>query len=121
MGTATTLLGLQTEACFEPSNIIDKIERGIAKSFELLSKRACALRNLDLLQVDFLASGASLFWPRSGRPRATKSREVPRHMKSDEGLFESLCAIQHLGKSRLTVLQFTVDESKQKINPAKRP
>ena len=101
---------------------------------------------LDLLQVDLLASGASLFWPRSGRPRATKSREVdlsrvkglhlpfppkmgrrdshlgfqvsfaspwlqwhrpvfgsvklapikyekafvPRHMKSDEGLFESL-------------------------------
>lgn len=36
---------LQTEACFEPSNIIDKIERDIAKSFELLSKRACALRN----------------------------------------------------------------------------
>ena len=31
---------------------------------------------LDLLQVDLLASGASLFWPRSGRPRATKSREV---------------------------------------------
>ena len=29
----------------------------------------------DLLQVDLLASGASLFWPRSGRPRATKSRE----------------------------------------------
>ena len=32
--------------------------------------------NIDLLQVDLLASGASLFWPRSGRPRATKSREV---------------------------------------------
>ena len=31
---------------------------------------------LDLMQVDLLASGASLFWPRSGRPRATKSREV---------------------------------------------
>ena len=31
---------------------------------------------LDLLQVDLLPSGASLFWPRSGRPRATKSREV---------------------------------------------
>ena len=31
---------------------------------------------LDLLQVDLLASGASLVWPRSGRPRATKSREV---------------------------------------------
>ena len=31
---------------------------------------------IDLLQVDLLASGASLFWPRSGRPRATKSREV---------------------------------------------
>ena len=45
---------------------------------------------LDLLQVDLLASGASLFWSRSARPRATKSREVPRHMKSDEGLFESL-------------------------------
>lgn len=46
MGTATALLVLQTEACFEPSlNIIDKIERDIAKSFELLTKRACALRN----------------------------------------------------------------------------
>ena len=42
---------------------------------------------LDLLQVVLLASGASFVWPRSGRPRATKSREVPRHMKSDEGLF----------------------------------
>ena len=31
---------------------------------------------VDLLQVDLLASGASLFWPRSGRPRAMKSREV---------------------------------------------
>ena len=31
---------------------------------------------LDLLQVDLLASRASLVWPRSGRPRATKSREV---------------------------------------------
>ena len=31
---------------------------------------------VDLLQVDLLASGANLFWPRSGRPRATKSREV---------------------------------------------
>ena len=37
---------------------------------------------LDLLQVDLLASGESFVWPRSGRPR-----EVPRHMKSDEGLF----------------------------------
>ncbi|CAH3196562.1 unnamed protein product [Porites evermanni] len=47
---------------------------------------------VDLLQVDLLASGASLVWSRSGRPRATKSREVfvPRHMKSDEGLLESL-------------------------------
>ena len=32
--------------------------------------------SLDLLQVDLSASVASLFWPRSGRPRATKSREV---------------------------------------------
>ena len=31
---------------------------------------------VDLLQVDLLVSGASLVWPRSGRPRATKSREV---------------------------------------------
>ena len=42
---------------------------------------------LDLLKVDLLASGASFVWPRSVRPRATKSREVPRHMKSGEGLF----------------------------------
>ena len=45
---------------------------------------------LDLLQSRplELASGASLVWPQSGRPLATKSREVvPRHMKSDEGLF----------------------------------
>ena len=35
-----------------------------------------AVEALDLLQVDLLASGASLVWPRSGRPRATKSREV---------------------------------------------
>ena len=32
---------------------------------------------VDLLQVDLLASGASLVWPLRG----------PRHMKSDEGLF----------------------------------
>ena len=31
---------------------------------------------LDLLQVDLLASGASLVWPWSGWSRATKSREV---------------------------------------------
>ena len=31
---------------------------------------------VDLLQVDLLASRASLVWPRRGRPRATKSREV---------------------------------------------
>ena len=31
---------------------------------------------VDLLQDDLLASGASLVWPRRGRPRATKSREV---------------------------------------------
>ena len=32
---------------------------------------------LDLLQVDLLASGAYLVWPRGGRPRATKSRFRP--------------------------------------------
>ena len=32
---------------------------------------------LDLLQVDLLASGACLAWPRDGRPRATKSRVRP--------------------------------------------
>ena len=32
--------------------------------------------NIDLLQVNLLVSGVSLVWPRSGRPRATKSREV---------------------------------------------
>ena len=32
--------------------------------------------SIDLLQVDLLASGAGLVWPRSGRPRVTKSREV---------------------------------------------
>ena len=43
----------------------------------------------DLLQVDrtsFLASRAS-FLGREAAKRATKSREVPRHIKSDEGLF----------------------------------
>ena len=35
-----------------------------------------ATKLVDLLQVDLLASGESLFWPQSGRPRATKSREV---------------------------------------------
>ena len=43
----------------------------------------------DLLQVDhtsFLASRAS-FLGREAAKRATKSREVPRHNKSDEGLF----------------------------------
>ena len=35
-----------------------------------------AVEALDLLQVDLLASGASLVLPRSGRPRATKSREI---------------------------------------------
>ena len=49
---------------------------------------ACSLACVDLLQVDLLASGASLqFRRRSRRPRATKSQEVLRHMKSDEGLF----------------------------------
>ena len=62
---------------------------------------------VDLLQVDLLASGASLVWPRSGRPRATKSREVfvPRHMKSDEGLLESLQLQQ--GAQKCDLLQLT--------------
>ena len=38
----------------------------------------CSSSWLDMLQVDLLARGASLFWPWSGRPRATKSREVVR-------------------------------------------
>ena len=42
---------------------------------------------LDLLQVDVLASGASLVWPRSGRPRATKSRAIWNPTKD---FFESL-------------------------------
>ena len=33
-------------------------------------------RSVDLLQVDLLASEASLVWPWSSRPRATKSREL---------------------------------------------
>ena len=36
--------------------------------------------NLDLLQVDLLAGGRIFFF-------AAKSHEIPRHMKSDEGLF----------------------------------
>ena len=55
--------------------------------FFKMYKKWQATKLVDLLQVDLLASGASLFWPQSGPPRATKSREVPRHMKSDEGLF----------------------------------
>ena len=42
---------------------------------------------LDLLQVDVLASGVSLVWPRSGRPRATKSRAIWNPTKD---FFESL-------------------------------
>ena len=53
---------------------------------------------LDLLQVDLLASGASLVLDERRGPclaakRPTASDEVakgPRHMKSDEGLLESL-------------------------------
>ena len=49
---------------------------------------------LDLLQVDLLASGASLVWPRSGRPRATKSREVvPAIWNPTKDFFESLQSI----------------------------
>ena len=39
-----------------------------------VNNQDCAL--VDLLQVDLLASGVSLFWPRSDRPRVMKSREV---------------------------------------------
>ena len=50
------------------------------KSFNRLDNCKRHMKNVhsevDLLQVDLLASGASLFWPRSVRPRATKSREV---------------------------------------------
>lgn len=45
--------------------------------------------SLDLLQVDFTslsASGAN-FLGREAAEQATKSREFPRHVKSDEGLF----------------------------------
>jgi len=38
--------------------------------------------HLDLLQVDLLARGASLFWPQRGRPRVTEWREVDlSHLK----------------------------------------
>ena len=43
---------------------------------ENLDQNYSTAGELDLLQVDLLASGASLFWPRSGRPRATTSQEV---------------------------------------------
>ena len=59
-----------------------------SSSFEGVARIYATEPHVDLLRVDLLASGATLFWPRSGRPRATKSRAVaPRHMKSDEGSF----------------------------------
>ena len=36
---------------------------------------------LDLPQVDHLANGASLFWPRSDRPRATKSKDFFENLR----------------------------------------
>ena len=44
-----------------------------SSSFEGVARIHATEQHVDLLQVDLLASGASLFWPRSGRPR-------PRHM-----------------------------------------
>ena len=49
--------------------------------------------DLDLLQVDLLARRASLFCSPAKRPTAS-DEVVPRHMKSDEGLFESLSRTQ---------------------------
>ena len=40
-------------------------------------KKWQATKLVDLLQVDLLTSGASLFWPQSGRPRATKFARGP--------------------------------------------
>ena len=45
-------------------------------AFSILEVVHVACQLLDLLQVDLLASGASLVWPRTGQPQATKSREV---------------------------------------------
>ena len=44
---------------------------------------------VDLLQVDLLVSGASLFWPQAAdRERRSRERSfLTLHMKSDEGLF----------------------------------
>ena len=48
----------------------------LSRVTSLLKNVRSFVKFLGLLQVDLLASGASLVWPRSGRPRATKSREV---------------------------------------------
>ena len=54
---------------------------------------------LDLLQVDLLASGASLVWPRSGRPRATKSRAIWNPTKDFfEGLLRTKCGTSRGGR-----------------------
>ena len=57
-------------------------QTGLRKLFEL--RWTAEAPRVDLLQVDLLASGASLFW----RPTASDEKSfVPLHLKSDEGLF----------------------------------
>ena len=52
---------------------------------------------IDLLQLDLLASEASLFWPRSGRPQA------------NEGLFKQLTAIVTVANVTTEAQRFSQD------------
>ena len=75
------ILWSSTEVISEKHNSESSIFRSLPDSRVWPSSASskhqqCTNPPVDLLQVDLLASGASLFLPRSGRPRATKSREV---------------------------------------------
>ena len=77
---------LEKSLCTIAGNKCEKRAKGCAKRsliFPLDSLKSWYQARLATSRP-LLASGRSLFWPRSGGPRATKSRE---HMKSDEGLF----------------------------------
>lgn len=90
---------LEESTCTIAGNKCEKRAEGCAKLsliFPLDSLKSWYQARLATSRP-LLGSGRSLFWLRSGGPRATKSRE---HMKSDEGLFESLVPGFQLFKRR---------------------
>ena len=88
---------LRLKLCSDPPRQ-GNVKKAFIKYGRYMGKFRACLCSISLIHTTWCRLGTSrplgersqpVAWPRSGPPRATKSREVfvPRHMKSDEGLF----------------------------------